>query len=45
MRHPGSIGNLGNGEIVQMMNDVIKSFEFEKIDTAFVKLLNWGEKQ
>ncbi|MBA4854067.1 argininosuccinate lyase [Emticicia sp. BO119] len=41
----GSIGNLCNGEIVQMMNDVIKSFEFEKIDTAFEKLLNWGTEE
>lgn len=41
----GSIGNLCNGEIVQMMNNVVKSFEFEKIDAAFEKLLNWENNQ
>ncbi len=37
----GSIGNLCNEDIVRMMDEVIKSFEFEKIDTALNKLLNW----
>lgn len=37
----GSIGNLCNDEIVRMMDTVTKSFEFEKIDNAFEKLLNW----
>ena len=37
----GSIGNLCNDEIVRMMDSAIKSFEFDKIDTAFDKLLNW----
>lgn len=37
----GSIGNLCNDQIVRMMNEVIKGFEFDKVDTALEKLLNW----
>ncbi len=38
----GSIGNLCNDEITKMMNEVIKGFDFEKVETALEKLLNWG---
>lgn len=37
----GSIGNLCNDEITRMMNDVIKGFDFVKVDNALEKLLNW----
>jgi argininosuccinate lyase len=37
----GSIGNLCNNEITKMMNDVIKGFDFVKVDTALEELLNW----
>lgn len=37
----GSIGNLCNNEITKMMSDVIKGFDFVKVDTALEKLLNW----
>lgn len=37
----GSIGNLCNDEITAEMNELITSFHFEKVDTAFEKLLNW----
>lgn len=37
----GSIGNLCNDEITKMMSDVIKGFDFVKVDTALEELLNW----
>ena len=37
----GSIGNLCNDEITKMMSDVIKGFDFLKVDTAVEELLNW----
>lgn len=37
--HEGSIGNLMNAEITQMMDKVIANFEFSKVDTAIEKLL------
>jgi argininosuccinate lyase len=37
--HEGSIGNLCNAEIVDMMNDVIGQFDFEKSKVAIQKLL------
>ena len=37
----GSIGNLCNNEITKMMSDVIKGFDFVKVDTALEELLNW----
>ena len=37
----GSIGNLCNDEITKMMSDVIKGFDFLKVDTALEELLNW----
>jgi argininosuccinate lyase len=37
----GSIGNLCNPEIKEMMNNVIKSFNFEKVHQAFENLLNF----
>ncbi len=41
----GSIGNLCNTEIENMMNQVINSFDFDKVDSAIHSLLNWGEKE
>lgn len=37
--HEGSIGNLMNEEIQKMMNKILASFEFEKVDKAYEKLL------
>ncbi len=37
----GSIGNLCNDEITKMMNNVIKGFDFVKVDNALEELLNW----
>jgi argininosuccinate lyase len=37
----GSIGNLCNDEITKMMDDVIRGFDFVKVDTALKELLNW----
>lgn len=37
----GSIGNLCNDEITKMMSDLIKGFDFLKVDTALEELLNW----
>jgi argininosuccinate lyase len=37
----GSIGNLCNEEINEMMNETLKSFKFEKVHEAFEKLLNY----
>jgi argininosuccinate lyase len=37
----GSIGNLCNEEINTMMNETLKSFNFEKVHEAFEKLLNY----
>lgn len=37
----GSIGNLCNPEIKEMMNNVIQSFNFEKVHQAFENLLNF----
>lgn len=38
--HEGSIGNLCNDRIEQMMADVVDSFNFEKTNDAIAKLLN-----
>jgi argininosuccinate lyase len=38
----GSIGNLCNDQIELMMQDVMSKFEFEKVDKAIEKLLNWS---
>ena len=38
----GSIGNLCNDEIKKMMSKTIHDFDFEKVDAALEKLLNWG---
>ncbi|OYU93894.1 MAG: argininosuccinate lyase [Bacteroidetes bacterium B1(2017)] len=40
----GSIGNLCNPEIKEMMNNVIQSFNFEKVHQAFENLLNFEVK-
>ena len=37
--HEGSIGNLCNVEITQMMNDVLSQFNFEKVNSAIEKLV------
>ena len=37
----GSIGNLCNEEITKMMNKTINDFDFDKVDEALDKLLNW----
>ena len=37
----GSIGNLCNDEITKMMNRTINDFDFDKVDEALEKLLNW----
>lgn len=37
----GSIGNLCNEEITKMMNKTINDFDFDKVDLALEKLLNW----
>ena len=37
----GSIGNLCNDEITKMMNKTINDFDFDKVDEALEKLLNW----
>jgi argininosuccinate lyase len=41
----GSIGNLCNSEIENMMNNVINGFDFDKVDVAINSLLNWGEEE
>ena len=38
----GSIGNLCNDEIKKMMTKTINDFDFDKVDSALEKLLNWG---
>jgi argininosuccinate lyase len=38
--HEGSIGNLCNSEIKKNMEEVVRSFNFEKIHEAFEKLVN-----
>ena len=38
----GSIGNLCNDEIKKMMSRTINDFDFDKVDAALEKLLNWG---
>lgn len=37
----GSIGNLCNEEITQMMEKTINDFDFDKVDSALEELLNW----
>ena len=37
--HEGSIGNLCNARICALMDDVVKSFNFEKVDMAVEKLV------
>lgn len=37
--HEGSIGNLQNGAISEMMNNVLSRFNFEKVNKALQKLL------
>ncbi len=36
--HLGSIGNLGNERILEMLNDRVASFEFERVEEALRKL-------
>ncbi|MET0465825.1 MAG: argininosuccinate lyase [Chitinophagaceae bacterium] len=36
--HEGSIGNLGTEQVKRQMNDVIRSFDFEKVHTAIAAL-------
>ena len=38
--HEGSIGNLCNAEIQQMMNDIIQKFNFSKVKIALQQLLS-----
>jgi argininosuccinate lyase len=38
--HEGSIGNLGNEEITEAMNRVLKSFDFEKVENAIKNLIS-----
>ncbi len=38
--HEGSIGNLCNDKIQEMMASVVDSFNFEKVETAIASLLN-----
>ena len=38
--HEGSIGNLCNDNIAAMMQQTLKTFEFEKIHVAIKQLLN-----
>jgi len=37
--HEGSIGNLCNDKIQQLMDDVMAGFRFEKMDEAIAQLL------
>ena len=37
--HEGSIGNLCNSEISNMMNEVLEQFEFDKVEKAITKLI------
>lgn len=37
--HEGSIGNLCNLEISEMMNTILKQFNFEKVEVAIAKLI------
>ena len=37
--HEGSIGNLQNNAIIEMMNSVISRFDFKKVNEALQKLL------
>ena len=37
--HEGSIGNLCNDRIAELMNNIISQFHFEKVDEAERKLL------
>jgi argininosuccinate lyase len=37
--HEGSIGNLCNNEIAQLMNSLVGDFHFERIDKAVEALL------
>jgi argininosuccinate lyase len=37
--HEGSIGNLCNNEIAQLMNSLVDDFHFERIDKAVEALL------
>lgn len=41
--HEGSIGNLCNAEIQQLMNETLASFPFAHIDTAIAQLLESAE--
>ncbi|MBO9658218.1 MAG: argininosuccinate lyase, partial [Chitinophagaceae bacterium] len=36
--HEGSIGNLGTEQVKRQMNEVISSFDFEKVHTAINSL-------
>jgi len=38
--HTGSINNLGNDTIQKQIDDTIDLYEFDKIDAAYIKLLN-----
>ncbi|MBO7645543.1 MAG: argininosuccinate lyase, partial [Prevotella sp.] len=37
--HEGSIGNLCNDRIRQLMENILKDFNFEKVDEAISKLI------
>jgi argininosuccinate lyase len=37
--HEGSIGNLCNSEISNMMNEVLEQFKFDKVEKAITKLI------
>jgi argininosuccinate lyase len=41
--HEGSIGNLCNSEIIGLKQEILKRFDFEKIDKAFSTLLETAE--
>ena len=38
--HEGSIGNLCNAEITEMMNEVLAQFKFKKVNNAIAKLVS-----
>ena len=42
--HEGSIGNLCLEQISQRMKNIVGAYEFEKIESAYSGLLNFGEK-
>jgi argininosuccinate lyase len=38
--HEGSIGNLGNKEIIAAMDKILISFDFEKVEVAIKSLIS-----